>query len=68
MYIILGKYKIKKDPIIRKECLYKVYREVIDMENDNNNVSIISDLALRHILEKDGIIVPHWIDGYIKNV
>jgi len=67
MYIILGKYKIKKEPIIRKECLYKVYREVIDMENDNK-VSIISDLALRNILEKDGIIVPHWIDGYIKNV
>jgi len=67
MYIILGKYKIKKEPIIRKECLYKVYREIIDMENDNK-VSIISDLALRNILEKDGIIVPHWIDGYIKNV
>lgn len=67
MYIILGKYKIKKEPIIRKECLYKVYREVIDMENDNK-VSIVSDLALRNILEKDGIIVPHWIDGYIKNV
>ena len=57
----------QKEPIIRKECLYKVYREVIDMENDNK-VSIVSDLALRNILEKDGIIVPHWIDGYIKNV
>ena len=66
MYIILGKYKINKEPIIRKECLYKVYREVIDMEK-NNKLSIISDLALRNILEKDGIIPPYWIDGYIKN-
>jgi len=65
MYIILGKYKINKEPIIRKECLYKIYREVIDRET--NKLSIISDLALRNILEKDGIIPPEWIDGFIKN-
>lgn len=66
MYIILGKYKVNKQPIIRKDCLHNVYREVIDIQN-NNKLSIITDLTLRNLLEKDRIIPPHWIDGFIKN-
>ncbi len=64
-YEQIGRYKISRDPIIKKDCLYKFYREVIDVET--NEKKEMSDLAIRVNLTKEGYIVPWWIDGFIKS-